>query len=102
MSRSIEEKIGYVTGVLQELKGDVKESKEDVLRAVDRLCEQLEDHAAKDDRRFVEIEGELEEVKKIQLKQKYIWVGVTVVVSSLMSGVAFALSSWDKLQKLMN
>ena len=86
-----DQKIGYLCGMVEELKNDMNEIKDELRKDRTELLESLNRHFDSDDRRFREFGEAIEDVKKFQMKQKYMWMGICLVCSILASGTAIAM-----------
>ena len=88
---NLPEKVGYLCGSVDAIKGDIKESKEEILREFQKMHDEFMRHADSDDRRFKELGEETREIKVFQMKQKWMWMGICLTCGILSSSAAIAV-----------
>lgn len=87
---NIEQQVGYITGVLEEVRKDGKETREEILREFTKLYEQLGTHMGDDKERFKEMGKQIEELRTFQNKQRWWVAGAAGIVTVAATTVAFA------------
>jgi predicted nucleic acid-binding Zn-ribbon protein len=91
---SIEEKIGYLTGVLEEVRDHVKAMPEEM----QEIRNEFHQHMSDDNRNFKEIKQEVQNLRDYQNRQKWT-ISLIVTVGGLLTwGIAFA----DKIKGLFH
>jgi len=88
---NIDEKLGYLTGVMEGVKDDISEGREEVKDAFRKIHHSFADHSDSDDRRFKELGEELREVRDVQKKVKWWLTGSVATLSLIISTVVYAM-----------
>jgi hypothetical protein len=90
MTNSISEKVGYISGVLEEVRDDVRQQRQELRDEFAKLYEQFGDHIREDKERFGSLGKQIEELREYQAKQRWWFGGAAGVIGLLTTLALFA------------
>ena len=87
----LERQVGYLTGVVEGVRDEIKESREEVKECLHSIQESFKNHAQDDTKRFSELGKQVAEIRELQNKVKYYIAGAIAATGTLVSGAAWAI-----------